>query len=145
MPASVPAAFPKHSLTRLKIEIFPTMESEAPMFFLLSMNIESTMENDVPRRKSQTPESPSTDGAAPSGAVADGRARNPPPIVVPAIRAAEDASSSSKSGIILRLRLHFLCSWRSFDLAHREAPQARKHGCHGGVSPSHITTGAIST
>lgn len=116
--------------------------------FLLSMKIESTMENDVPRRKSQTTERPSTEGAAPRGTVADGNAKKPPPIVVPAMRAAElttDDDSSSSKGTTLRLRLHFLLSWRrSFDSEHREAPQASKRK-PGGVSPSPITTSSSTS
>ena len=54
------------------------------------MKIALDRDNAPPRRKNHTPISPNAAGAAPHGAVADGKARNPPPMVVPAIRAACD-------------------------------------------------------
>ncbi len=52
------------------------------------MNIEFANDKAVPNKKSHTATSPKAAGSAPQGEVAAGRARNPPPMVVPAIRAA---------------------------------------------------------
>lgn len=55
------------------------------------MNIEFANDKAVPNKKSHTATSPKAAGSAPQGEVAAGRARNPPPMVVPAIRAACDS------------------------------------------------------
>ena len=52
------------------------------------------MDNDnaLPSKYNQTPIRPSVAGPAPQGAVAAGRDRKPPPMVVPAMSAAWDAT-----------------------------------------------------
>jgi len=73
-----------------------------------------------PSRYVHTATSPTADGNAPPGAVAAGRARNPPPIVVPAIRAACDAT--------VVLVLPVLASSTS-DAADADDPSVREKRC----------------
>jgi len=75
-------------------------------------------DNALPSKYNQTPIRPSAAGPTPQGAVAAGRARKPPPMVVPAISAAWDATvvvvdvvSAFEERRISRLRLSFTSSF----------------------------------
>ena len=90
-PTHTPPRFPKVFCATANTV---TTEGICPSSFVISMSsfvlsIESTRANAPINKNNQHPTNATVDGKAPAGAVARGRAKNPPPIVVPAINAAE--------------------------------------------------------
>jgi hypothetical protein len=92
--------------TALPMRKMLTGSTSLPLFAFVVRMVASTSEREEERRKSHEATRPTTDGRKPAGAVARGNAKNPPPIVVPAMSRLDEStvpSPSSFSCFALRL------------------------------------------